>query len=73
MTLGPKADLNRARYVAALRGMTPEQRLSKAIELSDMTRDLLRLGICRRYPDASDAEIQRIFLERLERCRNRTF
>jgi len=53
--------------------MTPEQRLSKAIELSDMTRDLLRLGICRRYPDASDAEIQRIFLERLERCRNRTF
>lgn len=71
---GPlKTEPNRARYLAVLRSMTPEQRLAKAFELSEMTHDLLREGIRRRFPDASEAEVQRIYLERLERCRKRTY
>lgn len=63
---------NRKRYIETLRRMTPEQRLLKAFELSEMSRDLTRAGLRERFPDASDAEINRLYLERLERCRSRT-
>ena len=63
---------NRKRYIEVLRRMTPEQRLMKALELSEMSRELTRAGLRERFPDASEEEIQRLFLERLERCRSRT-
>lgn len=63
---------NRKRYIEVLRCMTPEQRLMKALELSEMSRELTRAGLRERFPDASEEEIQRLFLERLERCRSRT-
>lgn len=71
MELKPK--LNRRLYLATLQRMTPEQRLLKALELSEMTRDLLRAGIRQRFPDAGVAKQRRIYLERLARCHNRTF
>jgi hypothetical protein len=63
---------NRKRYVEVLRRMTPEQRLMKALELSEMSRELTRAGLRERFPDATEEDIQRLFLERLERCRSRT-
>ena len=63
---------NRARYLETLRSMTPEQRLLKVQELSEMTQELLRVGIRERFPDASDEERHRIYLDRIERCRRRT-
>jgi hypothetical protein len=39
VSLGLKAQPNRRIYIETLRRMTPEQRLAKAFELSDMTRD----------------------------------
>lgn len=68
---GLKAQPNRRIYIEALRRMTPEQRLMKAFELSDMTRTALRGGLVERYPDASAEEIDRMVVERLERCRRR--
>lgn len=68
-----KPELNRARYVAALRNMSPEERLSKAFELTEMTRELLMAGLELRHPLASEEELARLYLERLERCRSRTF
>jgi hypothetical protein len=53
--------------------MSPEARLSKAFELTDMTRVLLKAGLAERHPLASAEELQRFYIERLERCRNRTF
>ena len=67
-----KPQPNRKRYVEVLRRMTPEQRLEKALELSELSRALTRAGLCERFPDASEEEIQRLYLERLERCRSRT-
>jgi hypothetical protein len=52
--------------------MTPEQRLLKALELSEISRALTRAGLRERFPDATEDEIQRLFLERLERCRSPT-
>lgn len=66
-----KQQPNRRLYIETLRRMTPEQRLLKAEELTEMTRELLRAGIARRFPDAEPEERHRIYLERIERCRRR--
>lgn len=67
----PKQQPNRSVYVQALRRMTPEQRLAKAFELSEMTHDALRVAIATRFPEATPAEAHARYLERLERCRRR--
>ncbi len=71
--MDPKARPNRQLYLEILRGMTPEQRLLKAFELSEMSHELLRAGIRRRYPDAGPDEVQRIYLEQLDSCQNRAY
>jgi hypothetical protein len=68
MLTGVKAQPNRARYIEVLRRMTPEQRLAKAIELSEMTRVAVLTGLRRRFPDATEAEIHARYLERLGQC-----
>ncbi len=64
---------NHAIYLKALRRLTPEQRLLKAFELGDMARALFRDGLRHRFPDASEDRLDRLYLERLERCHNRRF
>jgi hypothetical protein len=66
-----KPRLNRQLYVQTLRRLTPEQRLQKAFELGDLSRALLRDGLRQRFPDATDAQLHRLYLERLAKCHNR--
>jgi Xaa-Pro aminopeptidase len=58
-------------YIDTLRRMTPEQRLAKALELSEMTREALRAGLRERYPSATASELHELYLERLAKCRRR--
>jgi hypothetical protein len=51
--------------------MSEEQRLAKALELSELSRSLLRAGLAERYPDATTEELHHRYLDRLERCRKR--
>jgi hypothetical protein len=69
--MDPKPRPNHQLYLEALRRMTPEQRLLKAFELTELSRELFRAGLRQRFPEASEAELQRIYLERLEKCHNR--
>ena len=71
LPMDPKPRPNRQLYLETLRRMTPEQRLLKAFELSELTHELLRAGVRQRFPDASYEVQQRIYLERLARCQNR--
>ena len=64
---------NHPEYLKALRRLTPEQRLLKAFELSQMTKDLFLSGLRKRFPDLSDHELKRIYLERLAKCHNRNW
>ncbi len=66
-----KQQPNRRVYVETLRRMTPEQRLAKALELSEMTREALRVAVATRHPEANAEELRVLYLERLERCRRR--
>lgn len=69
--VAPKARPNHQLYLQALRRLTPEQRLLKAFELTEMSRALFRDGLRIRFPEASHDELERIYLERLEKCHNR--
>jgi hypothetical protein len=42
--------------VKILRGMTPEQRLRKAFELTEMSRALFATGLRARFPDLTQEE-----------------
>ena len=64
---------NHKLYIQVLRRMTPEQRLLKAFELSDFTRQLFIQGLRKRFPDRSAEEINTLLLERLEKCHNRNY
>ncbi len=58
-------------YLQALLRLTPEQRLLKAFELTDLSRALFRDGLRQRFPEAAEDELQRIYLQRFDLCHNR--
>ena len=68
-----KPQLNRAAYMAVLRRMTPEQRLLKAFELSEFSRELFARGLRQRFPDLDAEAFHRLLLERLEKCHNSNY
>jgi hypothetical protein len=68
-----KPQLNHRQYLAALRRLTPEERLRKAFELTEMTRRLFRTGLRKRFPEMSEDELRRLYLRRLAKCHNRVF
>jgi hypothetical protein len=68
-----KSNANRALYLQTLRRMTPAQRLAKAMELSDLGKRLFLHGLRRRFPDADENQIRRLYLSRIVRCHNRNY
>jgi hypothetical protein len=71
--MDPKPRPNHRVYIAALRRLTPEQRLRKAFELSAFVRALFEQGLRKRFPDLPEAEFRKLLLERLELCHNRNY
>jgi hypothetical protein len=71
MELKPRP--NHHRYLEILRAMTPQQRLEKAIELSETAKSLFRQGLRMRFPNKSDQELHQLYLERIEKCHNRNW
>ena len=64
---------NRDRYLEVLRRMTPAQRLAKAWELTEVTREMLRVSLRRRWPEATAADLHRRYLQRLSECHNKNY
>lgn len=71
--MDPKPRPNHREYIRILRNMTPEQRLLKALELSDMSRKLFERGLQQRFPDMPEDDFKKLLLERLEKCHNRNY
>jgi hypothetical protein len=61
-------DLYRRR-VAKAKAMTMEDRLTASLQLMEDTRPMVRAGIEALHPDADEAEVTRLLLERLRRLR----
>ncbi|MCI0434990.1 MAG: hypothetical protein L0271_15325 [Gemmatimonadetes bacterium] len=64
---------NRRLYIEVLQRMTPEQRLRKALELTQLVRELSRAGFRNRNPELNPAEIDRLVVENIIRCHSRTY
>jgi len=64
---------NHKLYIQALRRMSPDARLMKTFELSEFSRLLFLQGLRKRFPNLSDSEINKLYLERLDKCHNRNY
>lgn len=71
--MNPKPRPNHKVYLEILRGMTAEQKLQIVSDLSETARALFREGLRKRFPDATEEELHRIFLKRIEKCYNRNY
>jgi len=60
-------------YIRTLRRMTPNDKLLKVFELSELSRKLFFRGLRRRFPDLGDTALMKIYLERLDKCHNRNY
>lgn len=58
-------------YVGVLRAMGPENRLNKAFELSEFSRALTKRGLENLHPEMSSSDLNRLFLERMKKARER--
>ena len=64
---------NHRLYLETLRRMSPEARLMKAFELSSFSNDLFLHGLRKRFPDLSEQDFRKLYLERLNKCHNRNY
>jgi hypothetical protein len=64
---------NHKLYIQILRNMTPEQRLAKAFELSEFSKQLFVHGLRQRHPNLPEPEFRRLLLQRLAKCYNRNY
>ncbi len=71
--MNPKPRPNHRLYLEILRKMTPEQKLLKVFELSEFSKALFAAGLRKRFPEATQEEFHRIFLDRLAKCHNRNY
>lgn len=53
--------------------MTPDQRLRKALELTELGRHLLADGLRHRHPELREEELLRLYLEQLAQCHNNNY
>jgi len=64
---------NHKLYIQVLRHMSPEARLMKAFELTEFSRELFLIGLRKRFPNLTEDELKRLYLERLDKCHNRNY
>ena len=71
MDLKPRP--NHRLHIEILRRMTPEQRLEKAFELSELSKELFLTGLRSRHPDLSETEFRKLASKILARCHNENY
>jgi hypothetical protein len=64
---------NHKLYIQTLRRMSPEQRLLASFEMTEFSNALFLHGLHTRFPELSEPEIKRIYLERLDKAHNRNY
>jgi hypothetical protein len=68
-----KPQPNRAIYLQALRRMTPAQRLAKAMELSELGKQLFIHGLRGRFPGFDEKQIMAEYIKRKAKWHNRNY
>jgi len=68
-----KESHNHKMYIEILSKMTPEQRLNKCFELTELAKNLFLNGLKKRFPHLSEEEIRKIYLKRISKCHNTNY
>lgn len=71
--MDPKPRPHHHLYIQTLRRMTPDQSLRKALELTELGKRLFADGLRRLYPDVTEAEFRRLYVDRLAKCHNSNY
>lgn len=71
--MDPKPRPNHALSIRILRGMSADQKLRIAFELSEHSRALFEEGLRRRHPDLPESAFRALLLDRLAKCHNRNY
>lgn len=66
--MNAKPQPNHRRYLDIIRAMSPAQRLEKSFELTEYSRRLMKDGIRRQNPGATEQQVHQIFVDRLLKC-----
>lgn len=61
--MNPKPRPNHRQYLETLRNMTEAQRLQKAFELGEFSRQLFKAGLRERFPEKTEEEIIAVIVE----------
>ena len=64
---------NHQLYLQILQRMTPDERLAKAFELSAFAKALFLEGLRKTFPNKTEEEIKKLYLERISKCHNRNY
>ena len=64
---------NQKLYLETLKKMTPEEKLMKMFELTLFGKELFLAGLRERFPDMSETEIKKVYLERVKKCYARNY
>ena len=62
-----KKQPNYKKYIQILRKMTPEERLMKAFELSELSKQRFVDRLCKHFPKLNEKEVIKLLLKRLEK------
>jgi hypothetical protein len=64
---------NKQRYHEILKAMTPQQRLEKSFELTELSNAAFKAGLRQRHPDLSAEELDALYVQRLIACHNQDY
>lgn len=71
--MDPKPRPNHRLYIRTLRAMSPGERLAKAFELSEFSKNLFVRGLRERHAELDEEEFRKLMLRRLARCHNQNY
>ena len=68
-----KKQLNRQIYVSIIKNKSPEQRLLKTFELSQMIKTLFYESFKQKYSHLDPSALHKKYLEYLQKCHNKNY
>jgi hypothetical protein len=71
--LGMKTYPNKQKYHEILKGMSPQEKIEKVFELSDLANAAFFAGLRNRYPQLSDDELKSLYLKKRRACHNQNY
>ena len=60
-------------YYNVVKKMTPEKKIDKVLELTKLSRKLMKEGLKIQFPNKTEIELHQLYLDRLKQCHNSNY